>query len=500
MRTRMGKNAGSAYRLLRRGVRRVLILAVVLAAVARGVQAARAATGYEKQPVLKASQLVPAALLKGARFQVDETVPTDGFLARFTIRSDFGTFEAHSRDMLQIRVAEMAALEQLESVSKTETFAKALGSAAVRPVNAAEQIITNPVETAKGVPGGVERFFGRVKRGTEHLWTAATASDKSSADRAEEVARRVGGVSRDALGYEQERRQLAKELKVDPYTTNPVLAAKLDEVAWVTFSARLGINAITTVLVPGSMAISGTSFANDLVWDTPTGELLRLNEQKLRDMGLGDKVVLAMTRNPWYSLSVLTAFVTTLDQLQGVRGRDAVTTLAASVTSEDQARSPRARAAGPLSSQLRWIMSPGRSAWQSSSGGPTSRRHRAACGWRGRCRPAPGASSRQQAGRSTRRCNGRRHGPRLGEGHATALADDCAPVPPSELRSARMRASLRMCVTVLRCRCRADALSLRKRVRVRAAGHVQAAGSPHPSPLPVGEGAKSESWQDRATL
>jgi hypothetical protein len=90
-------------------------------------------------------------------------------------------------------------------------------------------------------------------------------------------------------------------------------------------------------LVPGSMAISGTSFANDLVWDTPTAELLRLNEQKLRDMGLSDKVVRAMTHNPWYSLTVLTAFVTGLEQLQEVKGRDAVTALAASAASEDQA-------------------------------------------------------------------------------------------------------------------------------------------------------------------
>jgi hypothetical protein len=337
MSTRTKSDPGSIFGPLWRHVRGRVILAVALVASAGGVQGIWAATGYEQQPVLKASQLAPAELLKGARFQVDEMVPTDGFLARFTLRSDFGTFEVHGRGMLQIRVAEVAALEQLDAVSKTETFAKALGSAAVRPVKAVGQIITNPVETAKGVPGGVERFFGRVKRGATNLWEATTESDKPSADRAEEVARRVGGISVDALGYEQERRQLAKELKVDPYTTNPVLAAKLDEVAWVTFSARLGINTLTAVLVPGSMAISGTTFTTDLVWDTPTAELLRLNEQKLREMGLSDKVVRAMTRNPWYSLSVLTTFVTGLEQLQGVTGRDAVVALAASATSEDQA-------------------------------------------------------------------------------------------------------------------------------------------------------------------
>ena len=47
-------------------------------------------------------------------------------------------------------------------------------------------------------------------------------------------------------------------------------------------------------MVPGSMALSGTTFTTDLVWDMPTPELARLNEQKLRDMGLHDDVVRAM--------------------------------------------------------------------------------------------------------------------------------------------------------------------------------------------------------------
>jgi hypothetical protein len=314
-----------------------MLLPVVWAMLAGGMAVAGAAPGYEKQPVLQASQLAPAELLQGPRFQVDDRVPTDGFLGRFTIRSDFGTFEAHGREMLRVRVGELAALEQLEAISKTETFVKALGTTAMRPIKAAEQIITKPVETAKGLSSGVERFFGRVKLGAEHLWEAAEAPDKSSADRAEDVALRVGGISRDVLGYEQERRQLAKTLRVDPYTTNKVLAEKLDEIAWVAFSGRVGIDAAFAVLVPGSLAMSTTTFTTDLVWDTPTAELLRLNEQKLRDMGLGDEVVRAMVRNPWYSLTVLTAGVTALEQLQGVTGREEVVKFAASVTSEDQA-------------------------------------------------------------------------------------------------------------------------------------------------------------------
>jgi hypothetical protein len=339
MNTRMGGNGSGRSRFLRRRIGGALMLAVMAVAATGGEKAVGGTkAGYEKQPVLQASQLAPAELLKGSRFQVDERVPTTDFLAQFTIRSDFGTFEAHGREMLRIRVAEVAALEQLEAMSKTETFAKALGSSAMRPVRAAEQIVTKPVETVKGIPKGVERLFGRVQLGAESLWSATTTSDKSAEDRTEEVARRVGGISRDVLGYEQERRQLAKSLKVDPYTTNTVLAAKLDDIAWVAFSGRVGVSTIMAVFVPGSLAMSTTTFTTDLVWDTPTAELHRLNEQKLRDMGLSEPTIRALMRNPWYSLTVLTTGVTALEQLQGASGRDAAATFAASATSEDQAR------------------------------------------------------------------------------------------------------------------------------------------------------------------
>jgi hypothetical protein len=339
MKMDQGKTAARAPRARLQEIGGVLLLAIISIAITGGENAVGGTKGgYEQQPVLQASQLAPAALLKGERFQVDGKVPTEGFLGRFTIRSDVGAFEAHGLEMLRIRVAELGAIAQLEAMSKTETFAKALGSSAMRPVKAVQQIATDPVETVKGVPKGVERLFGRVQLGAESLWSAAKASDKSSEDRTAEVAQRVGGISRDVLGYEQERRQLAKSLKVDPYTTNKVLAEKLDDIAWVTFSGRLGVNAVMAVFVPGSLAMSTTTFTTDLVWDTPTAELHRLNEQKLRDMGLGEAQTRALMRNPWYSLTVLTACVTSLAQLHDVSGREAVVAFAASATSEDQAR------------------------------------------------------------------------------------------------------------------------------------------------------------------
>jgi hypothetical protein len=293
---------------------------------------------FETQPVLKASNLAPAALLKGPHFAVDERVPTTDFLARFTLRSDYGVVEIHGREMLAVRVAEVGALEQLAGMSRTEEFLKAAGAAAMRPVKAAGDMAAHPVETVKGAPAAVGRFFDRVELGAKRLAAAGSSPGKTSEEKAVDVTKRVGGISADVLGYEQERRELAKRLGVDPYTTNPALADKLDEVAWVTFSGRLGMNTLTAVVVPFSIVLTVTTATRTLVWDTPPGDLVKLNEKRFHATGATEDQVRALIENRWYSLSVLTALGTALESLAGVPGRDQIVVFAARAQTEDAAR------------------------------------------------------------------------------------------------------------------------------------------------------------------
>ena len=124
-----------------------------------------AQSGFEAEPVLKAKDLVAPELLKGPNFTVDERVPVVGFLARFTVRSEFGTFDVHGIHMLQVRVPEIYALAQLDKMSKTQEFADAAARAVARPVTSAANMIVNPVETIEGLPGGVSRLFDRIKLG-----------------------------------------------------------------------------------------------------------------------------------------------------------------------------------------------------------------------------------------------------------------------------------------------------------------------------------------------
>ena len=193
--------------------------------------AAWAQPAVQSPPVLQARELLPPDLLGGPLFKVDDQVPTDGLLGHFTLRSDLGTFVAPGRELLRIRIAELPAIQHLESTSKTDVFLQAAGQAAARPVEAVESFITKPSETLEGIPSGVSRLFDRVELGAQRIAQAGSDPTKTEPQRTQAAAQRIGSATITALGFEQVRRQLAKGLGVDPYTTNPVLAEKLTNTA-----------------------------------------------------------------------------------------------------------------------------------------------------------------------------------------------------------------------------------------------------------------------------
>ena len=300
--------------------------------------AAAAQPAYQTPPTLKAGDLLPPDMLAGPLFQVDDRVPTDGLMAHFTLRSQWGTFVVPGKDLLRVRIAELPAIQQLDNMSSSQVFLDAMGRAAAKPIEAAVNMVTNPVETVSNLPAGISRLFDRVALGAERVAQAASDPGKSDSQRAEEAAKRVGSATISALGFEQTRRQLAKGLGVDPYTTNPVLAQKLTDVAWVAFSGRLGVNTLVSVFVPASLAISATSIANDLVYDTPEADLIVMNKQKMLALGASEAQARALLNNRWYSVSVLTVLVSELERLAKVAGRAEVITLAATATNEEEAR------------------------------------------------------------------------------------------------------------------------------------------------------------------
>jgi len=327
------------------------------------VAGAQARAAYESPPTLSARDLEPAERLQGPGYQVDDAVPTDGFLATFTVRSDHGVFTARGPRMLEIRLGEVAAMRQLEAMSKSDVFVQGFKGSATELGQEVKQLVTNPVDTVKGIPEGVGRFFERVGRG------AKTGAQKLSAAKAEqqapgpppagpgaqlpggaqapgakpevsvtaEAASAAGRVTRDAYGYDDKRRELAREVRVDPYTTNPVLAKQLDDVAWAAFAGGLGITALKSV-APASMVLSTSTMLTGWVYDVPPGDLKVRNEKTLLAMGVSQEAVDHLLRHRWYTLTLQSGLVRGLDRLTGVAGRPDVMPLALTVESEEQAR------------------------------------------------------------------------------------------------------------------------------------------------------------------
>jgi len=321
-----------------------------------------AAGGFEGPSVLDAEDLADDIPLESEHYTIEDDVPTDGFMAVFTISSPFGEFKAWGPGMLATRVNEIRALAALEHIEQTEQFQKGAKESAQETAVSLERAIENPEETVKGIPKGVGRFFDRVSRTAKtgfqkvedvrHGRMPGVSKDdpasqlpggpKASGDAQREsfykVAAHVAGEAAvNTLGFDDNRRKLAKELAVDPYTTNAVLSKKLDDVTWAAFAGDLGVNVLTS-MIPGGTLVSSSSIVSDWVWDTSPGDLRLEIEATLRAIGVPQDQIDRFLRHYWYPLSMQATLAGSLKALDGVKGRADVIPLALGVDSEGQAR------------------------------------------------------------------------------------------------------------------------------------------------------------------
>jgi hypothetical protein len=283
----------------------------------------------EPMPTLDAATLAPAALLAGSGYTVDASVPVVGYMGQFTLRAPAATFSADGTEMLAIRVSELAAIAQLNQMSQTGVFADALAASAMKTGAAIGQAVMNPVATLTGIPAGVGRFFQSatttISRATE------SSGDANSAQQANPMM--------DALGVNNAKRKIAKQIGADPYTTNPVLAKQLDDLAKAAFAGGVSLDVALAVSTAGvATALSATATVSNLVWDKSPADIRTINEQRLAAMGVGPDTVRTFVTNRWFTPTISVPFVEHLAQMPAAKGRAAVVALASTVASESEAR------------------------------------------------------------------------------------------------------------------------------------------------------------------
>jgi len=98
------------------------------------------------------------------------------------------------------------------------------------------------------------------------------------------------------------------------------------------------VNTAMSVAVPGSMLISGVEITDDLIYQTPKGDLIILVEKKLKKLGLSQEEIAAFTHNSAIPLSLQVTAVHTLETLGNIPGRRSVAVALSAVMTEYQAR------------------------------------------------------------------------------------------------------------------------------------------------------------------
>ena len=320
-----------------------LLSAVGLATTVPAV--ARASDDFETVSSLTGAALAPAALLKGPQHTVAEPVTLDGFLGRFVMESKLGIFAIVGVNMLGVRVNELQAIEALKEVESSRAFQESLARAAQAPIQLVQSAVTNPSGTLENVGQGLGSVLGRVgflaRSGAQSVAdstrsTAAAASDYSQAPVGEAPPPAFNG---DPFGFNKARRDWARQLNIDPYTSNPVLRPLLDKASSASFAGSFAINtALSAVSMGANLVVGFDTDVRDAVWNLPPVDLTRQNEAQLLALGVSGRTARDFLRNRWFTPSLQTALVAGLAKIGKVPGQESVIAVASRVQGEVRVR------------------------------------------------------------------------------------------------------------------------------------------------------------------
>jgi len=294
-------------------------------------------------------------------------------MAHFKIDTRFGSIDAPSVELLAEREAELPALERLDAATHSEAFTRAAGDRLVKTGKSLANIALHPLETITGIPSGVARFLRDklVKLGNQAQslsdraarklggsgnpypsddgpMTDARAGDAEDAPkkkrknwftRASSEGERF--IKRE-IKYNSVKRDIAKRLGIDPYSSNPYVQERLSSLAWVgsagNFSAGSALGAVGGV---GADVLSQGGRIDEVVWRLSPEELRARNETRLLAHCRDNLLVRQFLRRGAFSPTLQTSLVDAIDAIDALRpddGCDRFLELAITAQNELEAR------------------------------------------------------------------------------------------------------------------------------------------------------------------
>ena len=233
------------------------------------------------------AKTVLGANAKGDTWTVAPTVRSDGFVRLFAVETPYGDFQVNGQRRMDERIQELRALQVLEKMSNATVFVEAIGEAGLAPIRFGRDLVLDPVETTGNLVSGIGNMFDKV----------VTEVERSGSSRDSFVE--------SVVGVKKAMRELAFELKVDPYSDFTPLRDGLEDVARVMAAGDISVSAAISVIPGGAgIAVSATSRASNLanpIRDKSSAEIAAIVAGKLAALGVGDAAVERFIENTAYS-------------------------------------------------------------------------------------------------------------------------------------------------------------------------------------------------------
>ena len=313
---------------------------------ALGFAASAQAQRTESEPTLPTEQLINGRVpLSGAGYRLDRQTAVRDYMGRYRIDADIGAIDAVGVDDLALRVDELPAARRLLALERSDAFGSAIAASAKNTGQAVVRVVTQPVETITALPMGIGRAITaagrRVRSVALRVGDAARRDDEPAEDAPASAPDEASGAENEAVidfakelaGVNKARREIAKDLGIDPYTRNPLVADKLGQLAWASVAGGLSLDlALSAVPSDVRNAIGTASSIDNLAWDLPPVDIRHRLEKQLRERGHRGFEAREFLRNPAFSPTDQLAFVDLLERLDVRDGEGEV--LAAATAAE----------------------------------------------------------------------------------------------------------------------------------------------------------------------
>jgi hypothetical protein len=299
-----------------RGVFFSLLLACLLQSNAATVMAVE---GFDEPQPVKASEVLPADLIKGKNFQVLDGVTWKEGLHEFTVETEFGSFTVWGEPMLHVRLAEVDAWIELENTSSVGAGVKAVGGSFFDSVGTLASAFSHPIQTVTGVPTGIGRMFQKTAHDVEKVgdFVAGDNGDKEGEVSHPGGESSVTKLSKKMIGVNKSYRRLAEEYGVNPYTSNEAIQEELLRLAQVDAVVRKG----SKILLPGIGPMSIVVKVSRAVYEKSWLEIVATNEETLEEMGATPNQIKALFDNESINLTLLTMMLELLKQMENTGGQ-----------------------------------------------------------------------------------------------------------------------------------------------------------------------------------